>query len=52
MDFEKQKMKDVYSQFTQKMSELFIRKKTLITTFKRRLEARKINKLKDEITQK
>ena len=52
MDSQKQKFKEVYSNFTQKMSELFTRKKTLITDFKRRLETRKINKLKDELMQK
>lgn len=52
MDSEKQKMNDVYSRFTQKMSELFARKKTLINDFKRRLETRKINNLTNKLTQK
>ena len=52
MDSQKKKLKDVYLNFTQKMSELFTRKKVLITDFKRRLETRKINKLKDELMQK
>ena len=52
MDKQKEKIETVYTQFTQKMSELFARKKKLISDFKRKLETRKINKLKDELTQK
>lgn len=52
MDSQKQKMEKVYSDFTQKMGKLFTQKKTLISDFKRRLETRKINKLKDEIIKK
>lgn len=52
MDLQKQKMKGIYFQFTQKMNELFMKKKTLINDFKCRLETRKINKLKDELIKK
>lgn len=51
-DLQKQKMNDTYSRFTQKMGELFTRKKILITDFKRRLENRKINNLTNKLTQK
>jgi hypothetical protein len=51
-DLQKQKMNNIYSHYTQKMSEFFSRKKILITDFKHRLETRKINKLKDELIQK
>ncbi len=52
MDSEKKKMNDVYNRFTQKMDELFTRKKKLITDLKRRLETRKINNLTNKLTQK
>lgn len=45
-------MDDIYYRFTEKMNELFDRKKKLIADFKRRLETRKIKKLTDQLTQK
>ena len=49
MDKQKEKIETVYTQFTQKMSELFTRKKKLISDFKRRLETRKVDTLKNEL---
>ena len=48
-NLQKNKINNTYAQFTKKMKDLFVRKNRLISGFKRRLEARKIANLKDQI---
>lgn len=52
MDSQKIKLKEIHSNFNQKMAELLNRKKKLIDDFRDRLKNRKINKLREELMQK
>ena len=52
MEEKKEKINNIYSKFNKEMSELLTQKKALINDFKRHLENRKINQLKDEIIKK
>ena len=45
-------LKKIYSDFKQKMRNLFDRKKVLVASFRRRLENRKIKELNDNLLNK
>jgi len=45
-------VKNIYSNFSQRMANLFERKKVLISVFRKRLESRKIQELQDKLSNK